>query len=311
MVLDNTIEVPSEAEFARLLGEGAVISSLGRVYRGTSAVQDAIDGLDAASSDGQIWVGNNEYDPITVQTDRTITLQGTGRDQSVIDGRSTDHALTVVDPPSSFLYGLNVKDMNFKTDQSSNFDGIHIKPANGNVVFESWFTRVRVGRAGRYGVNLDGGTGGIRGMWFTDLFIEGTQDNSVIMQQSTDFPSECRFMGFDLATDAATQILSLDGANSGFFGGTLTPGGGINGGVEFLANSKGNMVVCQEKSYGPITDNGTDNCWMFRDKVALPRGAEYSTTNVAQDRTFDANNTTVAELADIVGTMISDLGLDI
>lgn len=39
-------------------------------------------------------------------------------------------------------------------------------------------------------------------------------------------------------------------------------------------------------------------------------GDAYSLTNVTEDRTFDADSTTVTELADVVGTLISDLGYD-
>lgn len=36
----------------------------------------------------------------------------------------------------------------------------------------------------------------------------------------------------------------------------------------------------------------------------------YSPSNDLTDRTFDADNTTVAELADVVATLIRDLGMD-
>lgn len=36
----------------------------------------------------------------------------------------------------------------------------------------------------------------------------------------------------------------------------------------------------------------------------------YTPSNVTTTRTFDANNTSVAELADVLGTLLADLGLD-
>jgi hypothetical protein len=35
--------------------------------------------------------------------------------------------------------------------------------------------------------------------------------------------------------------------------------------------------------------------------------ARYTVTNVTDDRTYDANSTTTAELADVLGTLINDL----
>lgn len=39
----------------------------------------------------------------------------------------------------------------------------------------------------------------------------------------------------------------------------------------------------------------------------LNQATAYTATNVTEDRSFDANATTVNELADVVGTMLSDL----
>lgn len=41
--------------------------------------------------------------------------------------------------------------------------------------------------------------------------------------------------------------------------------------------------------------------------VILPSGTAYTPTNVTADRAYDANATTVAELADVLGTLIADL----
>jgi hypothetical protein len=44
----------------------------------------------------------------------------------------------------------------------------------------------------------------------------------------------------------------------------------------------------------------------FNDNVTFPL-SEYTPTNVTTDRAYDANSTNVAELADILGTLIADL----
>lgn len=40
---------------------------------------------------------------------------------------------------------------------------------------------------------------------------------------------------------------------------------------------------------------------------AIERFDEYDTTNVTETRTFDADATTVEELADVLGTLITDM----
>lgn len=40
---------------------------------------------------------------------------------------------------------------------------------------------------------------------------------------------------------------------------------------------------------------------------ALPAGSAYTPTNVTADRAYDADATTVAELGDVLGTLIADL----
>jgi hypothetical protein len=52
---------------------------------------------------------------------------------------------------------------------------------------------------------------------------------------------------------------------------------------------------------GSITDNG-DGSFTF---VASP--ATYTPSNVSADRSFDADSTDTAELADVLGTLIADL----
>jgi len=70
-----------------------------------------------------------------------------------------------------------------------------------------------------------------------------------------------------------------------------------------VRQSTGDIVV--------LDDNGDIAKKITTTANKLYQGADYSTSNVSLDRTFDADNTTVNELADVVGTIISDLGLDI
>ena len=78
------------------------------------------------------------------------------------------------------------------------------------------------------------------------------------------------------------------------------------------------MTTAQRDQYMPSPTNGTYiyNSTLTRMQVrqngawnnlpVIPQGT-YTPTNVTADRSFDANNTTIDELADVVGTIISDL----
>ena len=45
----------------------------------------------------------------------------------------------------------------------------------------------------------------------------------------------------------------------------------------------------------------------FQDSITSPVESGYTLTNVTTDRTLDANSTTLAEVADVLGTLIQDL----
>lgn len=53
-----------------------------------------------------------------------------------------------------------------------------------------------------------------------------------------------------------------------------------------------------------ITDEGTR---ITLTSLGVSPSAAYTTSNVTVDRSFDADTVLVAELADVVGTLISDL----
>ena len=77
------------------------------------------------------------------------------------------------------------------------------------------------------------------------------------------------------------------------------------------------MTTTQRDQYMPSPVNGAIiyNSTLTRMQVrqngawnnlsVIPQGT-YTPTNVTTDRSFDANNTTIDELADVVGTMIAD-----
>lgn len=56
-----------------------------------------------------------------------------------------------------------------------------------------------------------------------------------------------------------------------------------------------------------LVDTGSGLAWRFK-KLSAVVPMAYTPSNVSEDRTFDADSTSTAEIADILGTLLSDLG---
>ena len=102
-----------------------------------------------------------------------------------------------------------------------------------------------------------------------------------------------------------------------------TKGGTINNGI-FLANATADrklLALGDQSSYlsgrsnsgTPTLDIATTDLYVKSTKLGfysvtpVARPAAYTPTNVTTDRSYDANSTTVDELADVLGTLIADL----
>lgn len=72
----------------------------------------------------------------------------------------------------------------------------------------------------------------------------------------------------------------------------------------YLPDATGHIVLADGS--GSLALTGGIGLWGTTPPASQPTG--YTTpANLTTDRTFDANNTTVAELADVLGTLIEDL----
>lgn len=77
-----------------------------------------------------------------------------------------------------------------------------------------------------------------------------------------------------------------------------------------LANGTGNIacstnqdITLDDEMYALLIYNGTN--WVNVNVV--PQAQAYTPTNVTPDRSYDSDTVAVAELADVVGTLIADL----
>ena len=85
--------------------------------------------------------------------------------------------------------------------------------------------------------------------------------------------------------------------------------------MDFLANANGDLTIIPSGSKVLLSkaleidgefDHDGPTFGVFGVTPAI-RTAPYTVTNAITDRSFDADNTTVAELADVVATIIDDL----
>jgi hypothetical protein len=73
-----------------------------------------------------------------------------------------------------------------------------------------------------------------------------------------------------------------------------------------------NTLIPSSGSKGNVYDNGGKATFINPGNIRLENGSgtsrqTYNENNVTSDRSFDADNTTVSELGDVIGTLISDL----
>lgn len=112
------------------------------------------------------------------------------------------------------------------------------------------------------------------------------------------------------AAEYRTPILPLTGTITGARN-VITPGDAgrlwlalndVSGAFDVTVKTSGGAgVVVPAGARLFLFDNGTDVLPAFRVNVT------YTPTNVTTDRSFDADTVAVAELADVVGTLIADL----
>ncbi|MCP4204210.1 MAG: hypothetical protein GY769_20025 [bacterium] len=98
---------------------------------------------------------------------------------------------------------------------------------------------------------------------------------------------------------AGGAIIVVGGAAGADNGGTGAAGGdvAIRGGAGTGAAADGDITI------GDFNTNGIG----FFGATPVGQSSAYTPTNVTTDRSFDANSTSLNELADVVGTMIADL----
>lgn len=117
------------------------------------------------------------------------------------------------------------------------------------------------------------------------------------------------------STDSPTDRMVVSAAGQVSLPVTGSTGGLVIGGDTNLYRSAAdtlrtddNVVVGGNLTVnGATTVAGTGSTLGFYGVTPVPRSAAYTATNVTTDRTFDADATTLSEVADVLGTLIGDL----
>lgn len=141
------------------------------------------------------------------------------------------------------------------------------------------------------------------GLWATDRRCEFRNDENYIYSPSANVLTVKGYV--DLNLDANTNVSFLIGGTTrGKFQNThfyLYPSGG--GLIDFDLGTA-NALDIQAGASSRFTINATGLAFNGQTPIGQP---DYTTANVTPDRSFDADTVAVAELADIVGTLIADL----
>lgn len=158
-----------------------------------------------------------------------------------------------------------------------------------------------------------------------ELLPVGTTTDSILRWSGSDWVEEDQVLITSLGALSAVSLQAYNGSENATFSvsvGSLSLVGSsvstfINGldtrqnAGFFLFNRA--AAATDVNAYGQLWYHSTDHHLYFTDEngndfqVTFDASSAYTPTNVTTDRSYDANSTTVAELADVVGTIISDL----
>lgn len=241
-----------------ILEQGGVVASDGEVYQGSSAVQDAID---AVAVGGTVLVGSATYDPITIAK-RDLSIHGVGIGSKIESTSADTHAVTVNDPAGQNLRRLRLSDLNLRTENTTGAsDCLHVESVNGNVIYESWFTRLSLAGGPRHGINLVGtSSGNVTGFYADSIHAEGFNDTAVLANQ---YVNQSKISG-DFAQAPDDYVFDIDGSQIILFAWDANHAGGTTTSqLRLGSNSNACFVMVADDAYATPVDNGTKNRYWF------------------------------------------------
>ena len=204
-------------------------------------------------------------------TDVTLTTPTTGAVLYKSAGDWIDTDAILIDPADSV-------DLRFNGSLAArtSITGLDVVDTSGNDAFVAWYQ--------------DDGT------TQTGFMVFQPSSNRMLIRNNS--PADTlQFEGRNTGDTANHLCLELDpdGAVSLYFNNTL----------EAVTKSSGFRVVNELEVDGDINHDGTNVG--FYGTAPVAQSAAYTPTNVTTDRAYDANSTTLDEVADVLGTLIADL----
>lgn len=117
--------------------------------------------------------------------------------------------------------------------------------------------------------------------------------------------------GVTHASPASTAINATGGSGTNIAGANLTlaagkgTGSGVGGVVKIQTSTAGGSGTTLQ-TLATVAEFGVAKIGFFG-VTAVARASAYTPTNVSADRSYDANSTTIDEIADVLGSLIADL----
>lgn len=131
--------------------------------------------------------------------------------------------------------------------------------------------------------------------WGTNIVVVGnsfTNFSGTVIEEPSGFAAGANI----IACNDTDGVIVVNAASSTVFG---------NRGTDFILGEGENIAV--GTSTGTKIGTATNEKIGFWNATPVVRPSAYTPTNVTPDRSYDANATTTDELADVLGTLISDL----
>ena len=189
-------------------------------------------------------------------------------------------------------------------------DGVYIND-NGVTIQRGVISGNTIENVDRRGIHWDGGACVVDGNMIDNFGDSGSgqvADQSAIFINAAGSDS---VVSNNSIQNGLTGILVNSNPDTLAITGNIVASDCTGSGIYFLSYTGDNLVVANNVLASTTT--WTNAPTPSPTKVFsgnLPPPSSFTITNLTTDRTYDANSTTVAELADILGTLISDMGMD-
>lgn len=311
---------------------GGVASNIGRAIKFRPGFGEAVGSGDCRNIqvDGAVVIdadGSKMLTPITLQAGDGTTLEGVHIDNLQVWGRFADgnnnFLAQFVTATGTTMRNISIADYRFTDPEGGVASGSAVgHPAtrisdSGNagtlqdITLEGFYVNGHPG-----GIASLGAGSGTHGTYrFIDPVFRNLQDTTniidtnsdvVVYLEGGDFPSGVTATSVRLGDREAPK---RSFSKQRFFGSANTGGTIVDAAVRLVPQDHPPSSRKEDGDiwYSSLSDRIFAHFGGASRRISNYTGQAYSESNVTTDRTFDADNTTINELADVLGTLIADL----